>query len=247
MATGSESERQTRDFATGYDARVDPAMPDADPPPALADTSAQPADWLPYRLRAAFNLFELACLLNRVDPERCSSAAFDEVRQHNRQIGMSRSADKPAHIIGLINAIPDRVLGDPVGETLKALKKAVGTPTMNAPVTTEVARTLAAGLGLTWPAELDSRHPGTEDAATSPPAEPLDAELKKSALIGKYVDRWPTIERDLRDAPSNGLREAAKGSRHGWWREQASLRWAEPRGKLLQQLASPASVFHRVR
>jgi len=65
-----------------------------------------------------------------------------------------------------------------------------------------------------------------------------NATLKRGALIRQYAQRWPTIERDLRDAAENGLSQAARAARHGYWDEASALRWARDRGKLEESIAS---------
>ena len=77
--------------------------------------------------------------------------------------------------------------------------------------------------------------------------EPVDRKwpMKKSALIDKHAQQWPTIKRDFLDASNNGLSSAAKAPRFGYWFESAALKWAEQRGKLTsEKQQSPVnSVF----
>lgn len=73
--------------------------------------------------------------------------------------------------------------------------------------------------------------------------------VKRVALITDNLRRWPTIERDLKDAADNGLSEAARDmNKFGWWWEGSAQDWARSRGKL--QDAQPFtslqnSVFNR--
>lgn len=60
---------------------------------------------------------------------------------------------------------------------------------------------------------------------------PRGRRLKRNALIGDNIRRWPTIERDLKDAAANGLSAAAKDSELGWWWEGSAQEWARARGK----------------
>jgi hypothetical protein len=74
--------------------------------------------------------------------------------------------------------------------------------------------------------------------------------LKRAALIEDNVRRWPTVERDLKDAAKNGLSEAAKdGAAVGWWWEGSAIEWARARAKV-KDVAPGAgglpSVFHRM-
>ena len=62
--------------------------------------------------------------------------------------------------------------------------------------------------------------------------------FKKAALIAAHVHEWPTIERDIADANTNGLAAAAKASARGWF-EDAALMWARANGKLISA-AKPA-------
>lgn len=56
--------------------------------------------------------------------------------------------------------------------------------------------------------------------------------FKKAALIAAHVHEWPTIERDIADANTNGLAAAAKAGARGW-KEDAALVWARANGKLI--------------
>lgn len=74
--------------------------------------------------------------------------------------------------------------------------------------------------------------------------------VKRSALIADNVRRWPTVERDLQDAASNGLSAAARTERIGWWHEGSALEWARERNKVKE--AAPALTelparIHRMR
>jgi hypothetical protein len=75
--------------------------------------------------------------------------------------------------------------------------------------------------------------------------------LKRAALIEDNVRRWPTIERDLKDAAANGLSEAAKdGAAVGWWWEGSAIEWARARAKVRDVaagLAGVTSTIHRMR
>ena len=63
--------------------------------------------------------------------------------------------------------------------------------------------------------------------------------FKKAALIAAHVHEWPTIERDIADANTNGLAAAAKAGARGW-KEDAALVWARANGKLISA-AKPAN------
>lgn len=63
---------------------------------------------------------------------------------------------------------------------------------------------------------------------------------KRKALIHDVRDLWPKIEQDLSDSGRNGLRDAAKHTKHGFWRVQAALTWACERGRIGK---APAQSF----
>lgn len=73
--------------------------------------------------------------------------------------------------------------------------------------------------------------------------------LTKRAMIENYKKEWPTIERDIKDASTNGL-DAAKASKRGWVEEQALL-WARANNKFIIRNTDSAKLqvvmadFHR--
>lgn len=95
-----------------------------------------------------------------------------------------------------------------------------------------------------------------EDAAAASSAAEVEADrgrrVKRAALIADNVRRWPTIERDLKDAAANGLsRDAKDASQAGWWWEGSAIAWARARAKV-QDGAAPgmagmAGTIHRMR
>jgi hypothetical protein len=66
---------------------------------------------------------------------------------------------------------------------------------------------------------------------------------KRAQMIRQHAHKWPTIARDLTDASTNGLAEAAKAGSRGW-HEAAALAWARSNrrtGKAARQCkAKPA-------
>ena len=107
-------------------------------------------------------------------------------------------------------------------------------PSQNALVTVDLASTAAYFRRLTY--EFPSP---PEFLALAGPAEhrtkpkvPMVGILKRAALIEKHLKNWPSIERDLRDGHKNGLSEAAKTSKHGFWWEAGAIEWARARNKL---------------
>jgi hypothetical protein len=95
-----------------------------------------------------------------------------------------------------------------------------------------------------------------EDAAAPAGEAPAVQEVrgrrvKRQALIADNLRRWPTIERDLKDAAVNGLSSAArdKGA-PGWWWEGSALAWARERDKVRDAglaLAGAPGRVHRLR
>ena len=81
---------------------------------------------------------------------------------------------------------------------------------------------------------LESTAPVVAESASKAVVVPF----KKAALIAAHVHEWPTIERDIADANTNGLAAAAKAGARGWL-EDAALMWARANGKLISA-AKPA-------
>ena len=92
--------------------------------------------------------------------------------------------------------------------------------------------------------------------ASEPQAPPVVANIasnapvvpfKKAALIAAHMHEWPTIERDISDANTNGLAAAAKAGERGWL-EAGALNWARAKGKLISTAKpadSLAQAMHR--
>jgi hypothetical protein len=79
--------------------------------------------------------------------------------------------------------------------------------------------------------------PVVTDSARTTPVVPF----KKAALIAAHVHEWPSIERDIADANTNGLAATAKAGARGWI-EDAALVWARANGKLISA-AKPANLL----
>jgi len=120
-------------------------------PPEFAATAG---DLMAYRARERFNLFELACLLHRADPEKVSDDTWNGWRDHKLQIGYDRAELTPALFNHELDLIPELLAGPLVGGTIKLLKKATGCATIWNSIEATKARALADSLGLTFPAEL---------------------------------------------------------------------------------------------
>lgn len=102
-------------------------------------------------------------------------------------------------------------------------------------------------VAMTQPAVLSGIEPSNP---THEPAADRGRYLKRSALISNNLRRWPTIERDLKDAAGNGLSAAARDKTSvGWWWEGSALDWARARRKVdepSRDVALWTSTFHRI-
>ena len=103
------------------------------------------------------------------------------------------------------------------------------------------------------PLPAPTAEPAPLAAAPVPATGALNADrgqrVKRRALIERNRRRWPTIERDLKDASTNGLRAEAGADVIGFWWEGAAVKWAEARDKV-EAPAAPvglASIVHRLR
>ena len=106
-------------------------------------------DLQPFRARKRLKLFELACLLHERDPARVIEEVFDEMMAHDTETAgrdVARALSAPAILAGRIDATPCITLGDELGTTLLALKKAAACLSW-AEVSMPEARRLAALLG----------------------------------------------------------------------------------------------------
>ena len=131
----------------------------------------------------------------------------------------------------------------------------------------EVGETIRDFLDLLEEAELDAwlrasagyGFPGAgspDDAKEAPttaqraPALDRGRRVKRAALIADNMHRWPTIERDLKDAAANGLSDDAKDSSEiGWWWEGSAIAWARARAKVQDAgpgLAGVTGTIHRM-
>ena len=118
------------------------------------DTAATAADWRRYRRRTSFNLFEIAALLRRQDPKRLTDAVLQEQRERNRELDRGREFETPEMVLGLVQAMPEALLGDDVGGLLKAMQADLDVDNVRAPITLAEAQELAAVFGIDWPPEL---------------------------------------------------------------------------------------------
>ena len=85
--------------------------------------------------------------------------------------------------------------------------------------------------------ELDSKNKFEKDKKST--FKKMSLTVPKSYLVNHYGSSWPTLERDLKDANKNGLREFAKVRNRDWDPEKA-VEWAKARNKF-NQLHHPQS------
>jgi hypothetical protein len=113
-------------------------------------------------------------------------------------------------------------------------------------LTREGLNAFAAQLAMRVVSEPDN----ARGSMTEQPAPDRGRRVKRAALIEDNVRRWPTIERDLKDAATNGLSEAAKdGAAVGWWWEGSAVEWARARAKVqgvAPGLAGMPGTIHRL-
>lgn len=154
--------------------------------------SADPDDWLPYRVRQTLSLYELACLLHRHDPERFARAIHHEQVSHDRANGIPIDVGTPHRIAERFSLSPEQMLGDAVGGTLKTLKKATGASTVQHHVSINEARRVTAALRIEWPPGLDVPRAPTQPAPSAsapavavpePAAKPLQRQRHQEAEI----------------------------------------------------------------
>jgi hypothetical protein len=125
------------------------------------DEQALPADWLPYRERGSLNLFELASLLARKDPERLTRNIWREWCERHKT-PEEDDLRTPARLFEAVNFTPQTTLGDELGGLLAALKKATESQSIYASVSLARAHELANALGVAWPPELSPAKPPAE-------------------------------------------------------------------------------------
>lgn len=118
-------------------------------------------------------------------------------------------------------------------------------PTWNgldgAPVRLAIVRRWGESLPVPW--TFPSGFPAAEAQDVKRHPRDRGEMVKRGALIDRYRVRWPTIERDLRDAASNGLSAEARADKMGYWHEEAAKAWAERKGKLRPQTTLPTSTL----
>lgn len=62
-------------------------------------------------------------------------------------------------------------------------------------------------------------------------APELQGFVTKKALIDSQSRCWPTVQRDIQDASSNGLSQVARHPKGRGWNEAKAIQWSKARGK----------------
>lgn len=144
------------DYAARFEVSVAVARGGADARASSFDPKAAPIDWVAYRFRDGFTLFELACLLNRLDPRAVSDDAHQAIR--SRGGAAAEVLNSPAATAEMLYLCPENYFFPPVGATLERLKRAAGSR-LGLSVNAAMARGLVAMLGLPYPPELEREAP----------------------------------------------------------------------------------------
>lgn len=136
----------------------------------MSDAKTAPIDWAAYCFRDGFTLFEVACLLHRLDPR----AVYDDAHHAIRKRGgvAAEVLKNPADGAEMLYLNPAAYFMPPVGDTLERLKRAAGSR-LGLAVGAGRARALAAMLDLPFPPELKREAP-------APAADPVPAVAPKT-------------------------------------------------------------------
>ncbi|MCB2019148.1 MAG: hypothetical protein KDF54_16805 [Hydrogenophaga sp.] len=138
----------------------------------MLDLKSAPIDWAAYRFHDGLTLFEVACLLHRLDPRAVSDDAHHGIR---RRGGTAAEVLKnPAATAEMLHLNPAAFFVPPVGDTLERLKRAAGSR-LGLSVNPARARALAAMLGLPYPPELEREAPAPAAPAPAIVEGPADA------------------------------------------------------------------------
>lgn len=119
----------------------------------MADETATAADWRGALKRGGVSTFELACLLHGKAPRLVFNAVADELRARDGRIGAEYAHAMAGATAGRLAAMPEAMLGDAIGGTLRTLLQVSLLP-INGVLPLEDARQLVGDLGLTWPDDL---------------------------------------------------------------------------------------------
>jgi len=134
-------------------------------------------DWDAYRFRDSFTLYEVACLLNRMDPR----AVLDEAHRAIRMRGgvAADVLNNPAATVEMLHLNPADFYAPPVGYALVRLKRAAGSK-LGVFVKAERLPALADMLGNPYPPELERETTAPATAKIAPTEAP---EKKRERLL----------------------------------------------------------------
>ena len=141
-------------------------------------TRARQIDWAVYKFRSHFNLYELACLVHRLDPEAVNDDALYCFQIYEKEVWRATALQGGNALTNAMWERPARFFLPPVGDTLERMKKAAGSA-LGLSISVMRARDLIQSLGLVWPAELELKTTESQvkpaQSASAPPHEPPPA------------------------------------------------------------------------
>ena len=161
------------------------------------DLSNQAVRWAAYSLRDSFSLFELACLVHRLDPEAVHDDAVAAVKQHGGTMADVFASDHMG-AVRVMYASPAMYFIPPVGETLEVMKLATS-PTFGYSVSKDRAKRITQGLGYQWPVELEHHAPAPVVAVN-----PSDAPAWTVSKPQRYNGYTAPLQRLLAAAHRDG-------------------------------------------
>ena len=177
----------------------------------MLDVKTAPIDWAAYRFRDGFTLFEVACLLHRLDPRAVSDDAHQAIR---RRGGTAAEVLKnPAATAEMLHLNPAAYFMRPVGDTLERLKRAAGAR-LGLSVNAARAREMATMLGLPYPPELEREATACRDCTGAQDQAPRRTAGRRAGAkpIGTQLDAtdwqstWAALVKLAEPAPADRRR-----------------------------------------
>lgn len=172
--------------------------------------SNQAIRWDAYHLRDSFSLFELACLVNRLDPEAVHDDAVAAVKRHGGPMADVFARDHVGAVKVMYNS-PAMYFIPPVGDTLAAMKQATS-QTLGYTVSTDRAKQIAQGLGYQWPVELEHQSPRTVESVAGP-LETERAEQRQARRWQLCIDAGLTMPAETYAHLPRGVSQIAKAEK----------------------------------
>lgn len=192
-----------------------------------------------WRQFTSLSIWKMAALMDGVDPR----ALGDIVDRDGHCIDLSDEEDKLKSAvltqdilsIPANNVAPDQYTVISVSSTLHWLRRIGLSALADELDTTQspIVQAAAALTAVTQPTPTESLRNSSGPGDTKNRSK---FTMKRSAMVTQHQQKWPTIERDLKDAKRNGLSNAALGEVREW-NEKNALEWARLHDKLLKPLA----------